>query len=291
MKCIHADADGFCTNQEMQGGGFKCFKCLSFKPSKEKSQMAKKAAVVVPEVVEDKVGKDIARREDAAQRTVIKKAIGRQVQVVQGVELRSNFEKLKLGAMVSEAVRQLKLEDAQTGRGHAGGGAIGWWDDVCPRDKDGQPVIAYKSVMRWKEAAERLSEMMAVGGGKSESIMVTLSKNPKKAVGKDAKILASAEKLANGMTMRQMLLWGGDEQAKGRGRKPGSKANSSEVDTHIAKTAEEKAAAAEQEMREIVGTLGAFLTRGGKINMLTAQAKSDFHTALVDYAKLLEEQM
>lgn len=254
--------------------------------------MAKKAAVVVPEVVDEKVGKDIARREDAAQRTVIKKAIGRQVQVVQGVELRSNFEKLKLGAMVSEAVRQLKLENgASRGPTAAGGGALGWWDDVCPRDKDGQPVIAYRTVMQWKEAAERLSEMMAVGGGKSESIMVTLSKNPKKAVGKDAKILASAEKLANGMTMRQMLLWGGDEQAKGRGRKPGSKANSSEVDTHIAKTAEEKAAAAEQEMREIVGTLGAFLTRGGKINMLTAQAKSDFHTALVDYAQLLEEQM
>ena len=304
MKCIHADADGFCTNKEMQGGGFKCFKCLGFKPSKEKTQMAKKAAVVVPEVVDEKVCKDIARREDAAQRTVIKKAIGRQVQVVQGVELRSNFEKLKLGAMVSEAVRQLKLEDpaANRGRNAAGGGALGWWDDVCPRDKDGQPVIAYKTVMQWKEAAERLpallaSEVKVKGEGEQRSLpapekmMALLAKNPKKAVGKDAKILASAEKLANGMTMRQMLLWGGDEQAKGRGRKPGSKANSSEVDTHIAKTAEEKAAAAEQEMREIVGTLGAFLTRGGKINMLTAQAKSDFHTSLVDYAKLLEEQM
>lgn len=192
--------------------------------------MAKKAAVVVPEVVEDKVGKDIARREDAAQRTVIKKAIGRQVQVVRGVELRSNFEKLKLGAMVSEAVRQLKLEDpaANRGRNAAGGGALGWWDDVCPRDKDGEAVIPYRSVMRWKEAAERLSEMMAVGGGKSESIMVTLSKNPKKAVGKDAKILASAEKLANGMTMRQMLLWGGEaepDRRGGKGRPKGTKAD------------------------------------------------------------------
>ena len=258
--------------------------------------MAKKAAVVVPEVVDDKVGKDIARREDAAQRTVIKKAIGRQVQVVQGVELRSNFEKLKLGAMVSEAVRQLKLENgASRGPTAAGGGALGWWDDVCPRDKDGQPVIAYRTVMKWKEAAERLPALIGGAAGvralPSDKVMGILAKDPTKVVGKDAKILASAEKLANGMTMRQMLLWGGDEQAKGRGRKPGSKANSSEVDTHIAKTAEEKAAAAEQEMREIVGTLGAFLTRGGKINMLTAQAKSDFHTSLVDYAKLLEEQM
>ena len=70
--------------------------------------------------------------------------------------------------------------------------------------------------------------MMAVGGVKSESIMVTLSKNPKKAVGKDAKILASAEKLANGMTMRQMLLWGGDaepDRRGGKGRPAGTKAD------------------------------------------------------------------
>ena len=187
--------------------------------------MAKKeeqVEVVAAEVVEDRVTKDIAKREDAAQRTVIKKTIARQVATVQGVELRSNFEKLKLGAMVSEAVRVLKLEDAQTGRGHAGGGALGWWADVCPRDKDGKPVIAYKTVMMWKEAADNLAgHLRHIGPGKlEEDIIEVLAKNPKKAVGKDAKILASAEKLANGMTMRQMLLWGDDEPAKGKGGRP-----------------------------------------------------------------------
>lgn len=231
MKCIHADAEGFCTNQEMQGGGFKCFKCLGSKPSKEKTQMAKnkKVEVVEAEVVEENRAVAVVKKTQQPTEGVVVKTIAKQIAVVQGAELRSNFEKLKLGAMVSVAVRQLKLEDpaANRGRNAAGGGALGWWSDVCPRDKDGHPVIAYRTVMKWKEAAERLSEMMAVGGGKSESIMVTLSKNPKKAVGKDAKILASAEKLANGMTMRQMLLWGGDaEPDKGRrGRPKGTKAD------------------------------------------------------------------
>ena len=223
VPCIHFGGEEYCP--DYKADKITCDKC----PKWLAEHPGKRVNVVVPEVVDEKVGKDIARREDAAQRTVIKKAIGRQVQVVQGVELRSNFEKLKLGAMVSEAVRQLKLENgASRGPTAAGGGALGWWDDVCPRDKDGQPVIAYRTVMQWKEAAERLSEMMAVGGGKSESIMVTLSKNPKKAVGKDAKILASAEKLANGMTMRQMLLWGGDaepDRRGGKGRPKGTKAD------------------------------------------------------------------
>ena len=203
------------------GGGY--IQPANYATIQKQKEMDKKFGVVVPEVVDEKVGKDIARREDAAQRTVIKKAIGRQVQVVQGVELRSNFEKLKLGAMVSEAVRQLKLEDAQTGRGHAGGGALGWWDDVCPRDKDGAPVIAYKTVMQWKEAAERLPALIGGAAGvralPSDKVMGILAKDPTKVVGKDAKILASAEKLANGMTMRQMLLWGGDAEPDRRGAK------------------------------------------------------------------------
>ena len=187
--------------------------------------MAKKeeqVEVVEPEVVEDRVTKDIAIRQASAQRTDIKNAITRQVATVQGVELRGNFEKLKLGAMVSESVRILKLEDAaQTGRGHAGGGALGWWNDVCPKDESGAPVIPYQTVMRWKQAAENLPLMMGEDGFEVGKMIALMAKNPKKVVGKDAKILKSAEKAVNGMTMRQMLLWGGDEPApKNKGGRP-----------------------------------------------------------------------
>ena len=189
--------------------------------------MAKKeeqVEVVEPEVVEDRVTKDIAIRQASAQRTDIKKAITRQVATVQGVELRGNFEKLKLGAMVSEAVRILKLDgEAERGPSAKGGGALGWWNDVCPKDESGALVIPYRTVMMWKQAAENLAgHLRHIGPGKlEEDIISAMAKNPKKLVGKDAKILKSAEKTANGMTMRQMLLWGGDEPApKSKGGRP-----------------------------------------------------------------------
>ena len=281
----------------------------------------KETEVVVPEVVEDKVTKDIARREDNAQRTTIKKAIVRQVAVIQGVELRGNFEKLKLGAMVSEAARLLKIEDGDPrGRGHAGAGALGWWEDVCPRDKDGKPVIAYKSVMRWKEAAERLPLLMGEDGLEVAKMISLMAKNPKKVIGKDAKILQSAEKMANGMTMRQMLLWGGDEEpaAKGKKASPGApKAKCKWCDEKgmctnkksqckglpcpnrrcdmfereaYAKTAEDRIAEAEEQTRELMGKIGAYF-RGKWFETVSEQTKNDFIKSLKDWAEVASERM
>ena len=183
--------------------------------------MAKKeeqVEVVEPEVVEET--KAVAVKGPKEKDISIKLAA--QVRIVQGVELRGNFEKLKLGAMVSEAVRILKLEDeAQTGRDHAGGGALGWWNDVCPADESGAPVIPYRTVMMWKQAAENLPLMMGEDGFEVGKMIALMAKNPKKVVGKDAKILKSAEKAVNGMTMRQMLLWGdSDPAAKAKGGRP-----------------------------------------------------------------------
>ena len=69
------------------------------------------------------------------------------------------------------------------------------------------------------------------------------------------------------------------------GRPVGSKAAAR------AKTAAVRSAEAEQEMRELIGKLGAFLTRGGKVGMLSAQAREDLHRALLDYAEQLAYQM
>ena len=180
--------------------------------------MSKKSTVVEPEIVEEN------RAVVAQNRDGIVKTIARQIEAVRGAELRSTFEKLKLGAMVKQAVTLLGL-DSQGGRGHSGEGVKGWWDENF-RGEDGQPVITYRTLMSWVSAAENLSKQMAVGGGKSETIMCTLAKDPEKVVGKEAKILKSAEKVANGMTMRQMLLWGDDDEARGkRGRPEGTKAD------------------------------------------------------------------
>lgn len=198
---------------------------------------------------------------------------------------------IAFGALI--VVAQQKLEQAgllKRGRGSEGEGLKGWLAKNCPE-------VNYNTAMMWKLRAERMIKGL---GGDKNAIYATAGDvayvcDDGKTIDIPSETLDKRDDIFKCETVakfeQMMLDLFGDEQAKGRGRKPGSKANSSEVDTHIAKTAEEKAAAAEQEMREIVGTLGAFLTRGGKINMLTAQAKSDFHTALVDYAQLLEEQM
>ena len=180
--------------------------------------MSRKSTVVVPEVIEEN------RAVAAQNRDGIVKTIARQIEAVRGAELRSTFEKLKLGAMVKQAVTLLGLDSR--GRGHEGEGVKGWWDENF-KGENGQPVIPYRTLMMWIAAAENLSKQMAVGGGKSEAIMCTLAKNPEKVVGKEAKILKSAEKVANGMTMRQMLLWGDDDEACGkrRGRPKGTTAD------------------------------------------------------------------
>ena len=170
----------------------------------------------------------------AADAATIATAIRQQVALVGEIELRGNFEKLKLGAMVSEAVKRLQLEDlaANRGRNSVGGGALGWWNDVCPKNDAGETVIKYKTVMMWKAAAENLPKLMGLGLMKADKMLALLAENPEEAVGKDAKILASAEKAANGMTMRQMLLWGGDEPKGKPGRPVGSVSQYNKPDTN-----------------------------------------------------------
>lgn len=158
-----------------------------------------------------------------------------QVNVVAGVELRGNFEKLKLGAMVSEAVRLLKLDvAAERGPTAKGGGAKGWWETTCPKTADGEAVIPYYTMMRWKIAAEKLPEIlcshdMANPGIRNEDVrrryaqtLAALAKDPKSMLRNDRDILTSAERVAKGMTMRQMLLWGDDEAPRGPGRPKGT---------------------------------------------------------------------
>lgn len=165
----------------------------------------------------------------------VAQAIRMQVNVVAGVEVRGNFEKLKLGAMVSEAVRLLKLDGAsERGPMAKGGGAKGWWEATCPKTADGDLTIPYGTVMMWKLAAEKLPEIlcshdMANPDIRNEDVrrhyrrtLSALAKDPKALLRRDRDILTSAERVAKGMTMRQMLLWGGDEAPRSAGRPKGT---------------------------------------------------------------------
>ena len=194
--------------------------------------MSKKSTVVEPEIVEEN------RAVIAQNRDGIVKTIARQIEVVQKAELVLLFQRLRLGALVKNSVILLGL-DSKGGRGRVGEGVKGWWDENF-KGEDGQPVIPYRTLMSWVSAAEKLTRMLDLGKDvkingrqgcipmREDEVLALLAKDPEKVVGKEAKILKSAEKVANGMTMRQMLLWGDDEEARGkgkRGRPAGTKAD------------------------------------------------------------------
>lgn len=150
----------------------------------------------------------------------IVKTIARQIEAVKGAELRSTFEKLKLGAMVKQAVTLLGLEGR--GNGHAGDGVKGWWDENF-KDASGQPVIKYTTLMNWIAAAEKIPQIMGKGVMERDKVLALLAKDPEQVISKsDRKFLESAEKVSKGMTMRQMLLWGDDAEPRHAGRPKGS---------------------------------------------------------------------
>ena len=165
----------------------------------------------------------------------IVKTIAQQIEAVRGAELRSTFEKIKLGAMVKQAVTLLGL-DSRGGRGKVGEGVKGWWESNF-KGPDGQPVIRYTTLMNWIAAAEKLPQLLTAGRGGGgfvpEKMMSLLAKDPEQVIAKsERKVLESAEKVANGMTLRQMLLWGDDAEPKRPGRPVGSKAQTPKVDTN-----------------------------------------------------------
>ena len=236
----------------------------------------KKSTAVVPEVVEDMAVAATHNSQPSTlnlQRDGIVKTIAKQIEAVRGAELRSTFEKLKLGAMVKQAVTLLGL-DSKGGRGRVGDGVKGWWDENF-RGEDGQPVIAYKTLMMWISAAEKLPAL--IGGSASadpDGVMKLLAKDPEQVVGKDARILKSAENVANGMTMRQMLLWGGDDDVR-KGRQGG--ANKGQPGTgRRALTVEEQAKSAADEFRELIGSLHAYVVEQKKVALLTAEEQEEF---------------
>ena len=150
----------------------------------------------------------------------IVKTIARQIEAVKGAELRSTFEKLKLGAMVKQAVTLLGLEGR--GNGHAGDGVKGWWDENF-KDASGQPVIPYRTLMNWIAAAEKIPQIMGKGVMERDKVLALLAKDPEQVISKnDRKFLESAEKVSKGMTMRQMLLWEDYAEPRHAGRPKGS---------------------------------------------------------------------
>ena len=196
-------------------------------------------------------------------------------------------ECVKFGALLTEV--GYFLGEARHAK-NDGEGLKTWLEENCPE-------VNYNTAMGYKALAAKCVKML---GGGSQAVAVLQDKTEVVPPGEDApievdsKFIEKRDELFNEVKSRRELeqtyfKFMASEGKGKRGRKEGSKAAQVAEEVRKAKTAAEKAADAEHEMRELIGALGAFLTRGGKVQMLSDAAKSDFHRSLVDYAEVLAE--
>ena len=143
-----------------------------------------------------------------------------QIGAIKAADLSANFERIRFGAMVNEAVQILKLDNGpQTGRGHAGTGALGWYNRMFA-ESDGKPAFSYKTVMRWMCAARNMAQLQAGNTNPNDLLKLLAAPDAPIATMLDAEALESAEKIANGHTMKQLLMpWMEEDEKKSPGRK------------------------------------------------------------------------
>ena len=267
--CIHFGGEDFCP--EYKADKITCDKCPKWIAECEKDTAV---AVVEPR------GGGVS---PATYKARVSEAYGR-IETAKDNLLR---ECVKFGALLTEVGYYL----GET-QGKKGEGLQAWLAENCPE-------VNYSTAMNYKALAGKCVKML---GGGSQAVAVLQDKTEVIPPGEDApidvdsKFIEKRDELFKKATSRREL-----EQTyfkfmasegKGKaGRKKGQTAAAGSEPTVRAKTAAEKSAEAEVEMRELIGKLGAFLTRGGKVNMLTQQARDDFHRALVDYAETLAEMM
>ena len=214
--------------------------------------------------------------------------ITRQLQVIEDAEKNAQLERVKLGVVL---IRWEQYLGDGRGRGKSGNGLKGWLEKNVP-------TLGYETAKSYKDQAKKAVEMLG-GGAKAQAVLLdepTVTQPDGEVIEIEAEYVAKRDKIFEDVKSRRQL-----EQTyfkfmasegKGKpGRPKGTKAAGSVESAVRAKTAEVRSAEAEQEMRELIGKLGAFLTRGGKVGMLSAQARDDLHRALVDYAQQLADQM
>ena len=214
--------------------------------------------------------------------------ITRQLQVIEDAEKNAQLERVKLGVVL---IRWEQYLGDGRGRGKSGGGLKGWLEANVPK-------LGYETAKSYKDQAKKAVEMLG-GGAKAQAVLLdepTVTQPDGEVIEIEADYVAKRDKIFDDVKSRRQLeqtycKFMASEGKGKRGRKEGSKAAQVAEEVRKAKTAAEKAADAEHEMRELIGALGAFLTRGGKVQMLSDAAKSDFHRSLVDYAEVLAEMI
>ena len=222
----------------------------------------------------------------AAPSTNYKDRVSNQYAAIETAKDNLLRECVKFGALLTEV--SYFLGEAR-GRGNDGEGLKAWLAENCPE-------VNYSTAINYKALATKCVKM--IGGG-SQAVAAlqdkTLVQEPGTGdtIDVDGDFIRKRDELfAEVKSRRELEQTYFDFMARDGKRRPGRpKGSGAGAVEPRAKTAAVKAAEAEAEMRELIGRLGAYLTRGGKVGMLTAQARDDFHRALVDYAQQLAEMM
>lgn len=257
--CRFADKDGFCCNEKHQGGGYKCIKCADYSTATHQ-----------------------------APQTFSVTMKHRTVQLPMADALK--FQYAKVGKAAGAAVREMvifgamleKVDDSLTKARHnpdgSGVSLKSWLEANCPE-------INYQTAKSYQRAAEgvRVLVKMAddvpllpiIGADAKESGLDDAARKTRE------EVLGVISNSSLNVLRRAALPIPVGNKLKGtHGIAQGRRAL----------TAEENAAEAEKTMRELMGSVGAYL-RGPWFGMLTEASQDDMLRTLKHYAETVEDRM
>lgn len=193
-------------------------------------------------------------------------------------------ECVKFGALLTEVGYYL---GESRGRNHEGEGLKKWLAANCPE-------VNYKTAINYKSLAAKCVKML---GGGSQAVAVLQDKTEvippgeEEPVEVEAKFVERRDEIFGEAKSRRELeqtyfKFMASEGKRGAGRPKGTVA----AGTTRSKSAEERAAEAEVETREILGKVTAFM-RGHWLKMVAQQTRDDFVRTLRDCADEAEERM
>ena len=194
-------------------------------------------------------------------------------------------ECVKFGALLTEV--GYYLGEAR-GRGTGGEGLQTWLEENCPE-------VNYNTAMGYKALATKCVKML---GGGSQAVAVLQDKTEVIPPGEDApievesKFIEKRDNLFSEVKSRREL-----EQTyfkfmahEGKGRQGGANKGQSGTGRR-ALTVEEQAKGAADEMREMIGSLFAYVVEQKKVMQLTAEEQDEFIGSLKRIAKNAEEMV
>ena len=270
---------GYCMNRKSKHYSNSCHKCKAFKEKCDAEDGHDGEGAVATQAVA------VVAPSSKLQAQSYKARVSGQYAAIETAKDNLLRECVKFGALLTEV--GYYLGESRGGK-HDGGGLQTWLEENCPE-------VNYKTAMGYKALATKCVKML---GGGSQAVAVLQDKTEVIPPGEDApievesKFIEKRDNLFSEVKSRREL-----EQTyfkfmahEGKGRQGGANKGQSGTGRR-ALTVEEQAKGAADEMREMIGSLFAYVVEQKKVMQLTAEEQDEFIGSLKRIAKNAEEMV